>query len=90
MINGQPAVLIDPACEVLVEGFEGGYAFPEIGSSGEFKTEPIKNEYSHVHDALQYAATKLFGHNEREIDDDEYENTRRHHSEIGRSAVGGY
>lgn len=90
MINGQPAVLIDPACEVLVEGFEGGYAFPEIGNSGEFKTEPMKNFYSNIHDALQYPATLLFGHNERELDEDEEREMRRRHSEVGRSAIGGY
>jgi len=90
MINGQPAVLIDPACEVLVEGFEGGYAFPEIGNSGEFKTEPIKNEYSHIQDALQYPATLLFGHNERDIDEDEYDMMSRMFTETGKSAVGGY
>jgi hypothetical protein len=90
MINGQPAVLIDPACEILVEGFEGGYAYPEIGNSGEFKTEPIKNLYSHVHDAVQYPATLLFGHNEHEPDEDDYDILTRQHTETGRSTVGGY
>jgi len=90
MINGQPAVLMDPSMETLIEGFEGGYAFPEIGNSGEFKTEPLKNEYSHIHDALQYPATLLFSHNERAMDEDEYEEAMRMRSETGRSAVGGY
>jgi hypothetical protein len=90
MINGQPAVLIDPACEVLVEGFEGGYAFPEIGNSGEFKNEPIKNFYSNIHDAVQYGATILFSGSERDIDEDEYTALTRHYTETGRSVVGGY
>jgi hypothetical protein len=90
MINGQPAVLIDPSMETLIEGFEGGYAFPEIGNSGEFKTEPLKNIYSHIHDALQYGATLLFSSSDREIDEDEYDMMSRMFTETGKSAVGGY
>ena len=60
MINGEPSLLIDPSCTTLIDGFEGGYAYPQIGSSGVYKTEPAKNSYSHIHDALQYPATKLF------------------------------
>lgn len=59
-INGEPAILIDPGCIRLIDGFEGGYAYPEIGATGTFHTEPAKNEYSHVHDALQYPGTRLF------------------------------
>ena len=87
LVNGEPAVLVDPACEVLVEGFDGGYAFPEIGTSGEFRTEPMKNDYSHIHDATQYPATRLFmfGKDEDDEDDDRGDSQQR-----GRSRVGGY
>lgn len=60
LLNGQPAILIDPRCVRLKAGFEGGYSYPEIGATGIYRPEPAKNEYSHVHDALQYAATRLF------------------------------
>ena len=60
IINGQPAMLIDPGCRMIIEGFEGGYAYQEIGATGMFKPEPIKNDYSHIHDAMQYIATRLF------------------------------
>jgi len=60
MRNGQPAILIDPSCTRIIDGFEGGYAYPEIGNSGVYKTEPAKNEYSHIHDSIQYPATRLF------------------------------
>lgn len=60
LINKQPAIQIDPGCKRLVDGFEGGYAYPEIGNSGVFRPEPMKNEYSHCHDALAYPATRLF------------------------------
>lgn len=60
LINGVPAIVIDPGCTRIIDGFEGGYAYPEIGNSGIFRDEPAKNEYSHIHDAIQYPATRLF------------------------------
>ena len=62
LINGVPSIIIDPGCTRLIDGFEGGYAYPEIGTTGMFMTDPAKNEYSHIHDALQYPATRLFIH----------------------------
>lgn len=58
--NGTPAICIDPACVIVIDGFEGGYAYKEIGSSGIFQSEPVKNKYADIHDALQYPATRLF------------------------------
>ena len=66
-INKGPAIIIDPSCRRLVDGFEGGYAYPEIGNSGVFKDIPEKNEYSHISDALQYPATRLFIHEDKPI-----------------------
>lgn len=60
VINGQPAMLIDPSCTRIIDGFDGGYSYKEIGNSGVYQTEPQKNEYSHIHDAVQYPGTKLF------------------------------
>lgn len=96
VINGEPALLIDPSCTRTIDGFDGGYAFEEIGNSGTFKTTPIKNEYSHIHDSIQYPATRLFlsgdptekgNLNERytDEDDDYFEPTFS-----GRNAVTGY
>lgn len=39
-------------CEQLIEGFRGGYRFKALG--GIATESPEKNEFSHVHDALQY------------------------------------
>jgi len=58
--GGEPALLVDPKCQMLIEGFEGGYAYTEIGTTGVFRTDPQKNQWSHPHDGLQYAATRLF------------------------------
>lgn len=60
LINKQPAMIIDPSCTMLIDGFDGGYAYAEIGNSGVFRNDPQKNEYSHIHDAVQYPATRLF------------------------------
>lgn len=56
-IGGKPALLIGPECKVLRKGFNGGYRYRKIGSSGNAKytPDPDKNEYSHPHEALQYA-----------------------------------
>jgi hypothetical protein len=43
---------------VLRKGFNGGYKYRRIKVTGEerYADEPVKNKYSHPHDALQYAA----------------------------------
>ena len=53
-------ILIDPRCTRLINGFLGGYHYPEIqGMPGVFKREVEKNKFSHVHDSLQYVLTML-------------------------------
>jgi hypothetical protein len=53
--NGQPAMQIDPACDYLIGGFEGGYKFRENASERRAE-DVIKNEYSEVHDCAQHIA----------------------------------
>jgi len=52
-------LLIDPSCIRLINGFLGGYHYPEIANSGIYSDKPEKNKYSHVHDALQYVLLKM-------------------------------
>ena len=55
MTEGKPAFLIDPRCQQLIKGFEGGYQYRRMEVSGErYADKPDKNMFSHVHDALQY------------------------------------
>jgi hypothetical protein len=62
MIEGQPGMLIDPKAKTLRKGFRGGYKYRRIQTRNEqYSDKPEKNHYSHVHDALQYDATRLFG-----------------------------
>jgi len=100
MYNGEPAILIDPSCEVLIEGLMGAYCFKEmVGMPGVFLKKADKNWHANIQDALQYPATRLFmsneaikssgadddGYDEDEVDGNNYFDTR-----TGRSASGGY
>lgn len=46
-----------PRCTILRKGFISGYKYEEKRSvdGKTYKDKPMKNEFSHVHDALQYA-----------------------------------
>jgi len=56
MVDGQPGMVVSPECNYLVKGFRAGYCFRRINTSGtpRYETSPVKNKYSHPHDALQY------------------------------------
>lgn len=52
-----PGLLISDECPVLIEGFNGGYQYPEKAIEVEpTLIRPLKNKFSHPHDALQYVA----------------------------------
>lgn len=99
VVNGQAAFMISEyGCPTLVEGFEGGYSYREIANlPGMYAEEAIKNKYSHPHDALQYAATRLFMNSNVKTDptgfeilDDEDEFYFQEEKYTGRSLIGGY
>lgn len=57
LVNGLPMLVIDgKRCPVLRKGFNGGYRYKRLNVAGadRYMDEPEKNQYSHVHDALQY------------------------------------
>lgn len=56
--GGEPAILISPHLERLIGGFRGGYHRKQM-PSGSYKDVPEKNEFSHIHEALQYAMSRL-------------------------------
>lgn len=87
LAQGEPAIVIDPECDLIVGGFEGGYCYPEIGNTGMFKPEPEKNKFSHPHDALQYICSLLFSiYGIDNFDDDDIQYTNK----TGKSKHGGY
>lgn len=57
-IDGEAMYLIDPRCTMLIRGFRHGYRYKKK-KSGELEDKPDKNEYSHIHDANQYADSIL-------------------------------
>jgi hypothetical protein len=56
--GGQPGFIICPVrCKYLRKGFKGMYVIQRTsmqGGMGRYADAPIKNDYSHVHDANQY------------------------------------
>lgn len=56
--GGEPGMVICPVrCKILRRGFKGMYVYRRSqlqGGHGRFVDEPVKNDYSHVHDAWQY------------------------------------
>lgn len=58
LVDGQPALMVDPACDMIRKGFNGRYQYKRVQVIGEdrFRDIPDKNDYSHLADALQYAA----------------------------------
>lgn len=58
MVDGEPGFLLSPNCEWLRRGFLGGYKYERVHVAGDerYKEVPSKNKFSHIQDALQYAA----------------------------------
>lgn len=58
LVDGRPALLVDPECDMIRRGFNGRYQYRRLQVVGaeRYKDVPDKNEFSHLHDALQYAA----------------------------------
>lgn len=55
--EGPGIIMSDETAPILAEGFAGGYRYPESALTIEpTSIRPIKNKYSHPHDALQYLA----------------------------------
>lgn len=55
--EGPGLFINEDTCSLLVEGFSGGYRYPEKAIEIEpTLIRPLKNKYSHCHDALQYMA----------------------------------
>ena len=63
IIDGIPALVINdiPRTQILIEGFEGGYHYPEANKWGFVKEEPLKEGYhEHAFNAMEYIAVNIF------------------------------
>lgn len=56
LIDGEPGLIVDPACRTLRKGLAGGYRYRRQAVAGEerYRDMPDKNAFSHVCDAAQY------------------------------------
>lgn len=63
LTSSGPGMLIDPSCKTIIKGFRGGYRYERLKVSGtaRFKDRPVKDKYSHPHDALQYGCMHMRG-----------------------------
>lgn len=64
VIDGRrPGLLVSPRCRKLIQGFAYGYRFENVkkDANAPFKPKPEKNDFSHVHDALQYGVLETVG-----------------------------
>lgn len=61
MEGGKPCFQIsEEGCPMLLKGFRGGYMFPDGQDEIEpTKLRPLKNEFSHPHDALQMITAEI-------------------------------
>jgi hypothetical protein len=51
----KPSLLVDPRCVTFISGMGGGYHYKRLQVSTErYSDEPLKNQYSHVCEALEY------------------------------------
>lgn len=61
MSDGEPAFSINPRCTNIRKGLAGRYKYERLKTSGNarYKDRPLKDGYSHIQDALQYACLKV-------------------------------
>lgn len=66
-------ILVSPDCELLIRGFQSEYRYRRLRAAGSigavYTPVPEKNDASHLHDALQYAALLIHqGQKEDSVD----------------------
>jgi len=61
MNDGKPSFLINKSCRVLRKGFNGKYQYQRLKVSGtaRYRDRPLKDDMSHIQDALQYACLRV-------------------------------
>lgn len=62
VVDGQSGFVLDPSCNMLRKGFNNGYRYERLrvsGNSAKYKDRPVKDKFSHIHDALQYGCLYL-------------------------------
>ena len=57
MIDGEPGLLVDPACRAVRKGLSSKYIYKRVQVVGDerFQDKPYKNWWSHVCESAQHA-----------------------------------
>lgn len=62
MVDGMPGLILTPKCKYLRLGFQGKYCRERVQVTEErYKDVPVKNEFSHIAEALQYGCLGVKG-----------------------------
>lgn len=69
-------LLINPHCNMLIKGFEGGYHYPEKPTQSKRMDRPVKNLYSHIMDCCEYLCCRALKVTKRREWDEEIEYER--------------
>lgn len=56
LIDGEPGIIIDPSCTMIRKGLASKFQYRRIAIRGDarYEDKPLKNEYSHPCEALEY------------------------------------
>tara|TARA_B100001939_G_scaffold64778_1_gene53657 strand:+ start:2641 stop:4065 length:1425 start_codon:yes stop_codon:yes gene_type:complete len=67
MVDGGAGFILNPSCNMLRKGFNGRYRYQRLQLAGtaRYKDRPVKDIYSHIQDALQYACLRMRAGSER-------------------------
>jgi hypothetical protein len=77
--GGLPALVIDPRNTEAISGMAHGYHYPEH-EDGTLDREPAKNQVSHLINAYEYCATRLFARPVARRQESDYEGRRAYAS----------
>jgi hypothetical protein len=63
LLDGEPLFSVSPTCTHAIRAFDGGYQYRKISTSGTSRPDdkPIKDRFSDVMDAIQYALLGIGG-----------------------------
>lgn len=91
-VSGKPGLILSLTCRYLRRGFNNGYVIiraSRSNGSGQWKDEPLKNDFSHVHDALQYLVAGLLKRGTVLDDIDKRTAARRQQTNVRRTGYAG-
>ena len=73
MTDGEPGFQMSPTCSFMRKGFLGGYHYRrmKVMGSDRYAESPDKNEFSHLHDAVQYGCS-YYRSNSLEVADNNF------------------